>query len=107
MRNNRKLVAGLNLFMNEAFIIPIAHAGVITDAPTLARVGWNMLQYLLGIVGLIAIIGFVVSGALYFFSAGNERMLDRAKKSFWASVIGVVISLSALIIIRVVQNWLL
>ena len=47
--------------------INIAHAGVITDAPTLASSGMKILNFLLSVFGIIAIIMAVVSGMLYFF----------------------------------------
>ena len=81
-------------------IINTAHAGIISDAPTLTHVGINILQFLLSLVGILAIIMLVVSGAMYFFASGDMKMIARAKKSTTYSVVGIIISLSALVIIR-------
>ncbi len=86
--------------------INIAHAGVITDAPTLASSGMKILNFLLSVFGIIAIIMAVVSGMLYFFSAGDEEVNKKAKKSVVYSVIGVVLAMAALVVVKVVGQFL-
>jgi len=41
----------------------------------------------------------VVSGILYFFSAGNEERVALAKRSALGSVIGIIIALGALVLV--------
>lgn len=87
-------------------IINIAYAGVITDAPTVREIGVNVLSFLLSIMGIIAIISLVVSGIMYFFSAGDYRKIEIAKKSTKYSILGIVIALGGMIIIRFIGNFL-
>lgn len=81
-------------------LISIAHAGVITEAPTLREAGMNILNFFLSVVGILAIISLVVSGIIYFFSAGDENRMQTAKRSVKYSVLGILLAMSGFIIIR-------
>lgn len=80
-------------------LVSIAHAGAIEDAPTIASILTNVLNFLLSIIGLLAIIALVVAGLLYLTAAGNEKQTALAKKAFFFSVIGIVVALGALVIV--------
>lgn len=64
------------------------------------------LRWILGILGLIAIIAFAVSGIMYLLSAGNENQIDKAKTYMTWSIVGVVVALLGFIIILAVDTWL-
>lgn len=87
-------------------LIEIAHAGAISDATSFKDILANTLNFLLSIVGIIAIIMLAISGALYFFSAGDEKKMQIAKDSTKYAVIGIVMALSGLIIIKTISNLL-
>jgi len=87
-------------------IIEVAQAGVISDAPTFKEIGVNVLNFLLSAVGIIAIIMLVVSGMLYFFSAGDEKKMQIAKSSVKYAVIGIILAFSGIIIIRTISGFL-
>ena len=87
-------------------IIEIAQAGVISDAPTFKEISVNVLNFLLSVVGIIAIIMLVVSGILYFFSAGDEKRMQIAKSSVKYAVVGIIVALSGMIIIRTISGFL-
>src|SRR3990167_4202054 len=74
-------------------------AGVITDAPSVSHSLLNILQFLLSIAGILGIIGLVVSGILYFFTAGNEERVALAKRGALMAVTGIVIALGALVLV--------
>ena len=86
-------------------IIEIAHAGVISDAPTFQQIGSNILYFLLSIVGIIVIIALLISGATYFFSAGNEMRMETAKKSVKYAILGIVIAMGGMIIVKLVGGF--
>ena len=90
----------------KLLFINIAHAGVISDAPTFKEIGANVLFFLLSLVGIIAIISLLVSGIIYIFSAGDERKIATAKRSTKYSIIGIVIALSGIIIIKTIGKFL-
>ena len=78
----------------------LARAGVISDAPSLADVLLNVLDFVLSIVGIIAILSLALSGVLYIASGGDASQAEKAKRYAGASVIGLLIALGALIIVR-------
>lgn len=87
-------------------IINIAHADIISDAPSLASVGLNVFNFLLSVFGIIAIIALVVSAGIYFFSAGNEKIVEKAKKSMTYAFVGIILAMSGMIIIRTLNQFL-
>lgn len=85
--------------------INTANAGIISDAPTFSQIGMNVLQFLLSVFSVLAIIMLLASGVIYFFSAGDQKMMRLAKRSAVYSVVGVLVALSALIIVRFIGNF--
>lgn len=63
----------------------------------------NILNWMLGIVGVIAVIGFVISGLQYITAAGSEKTIETAKRNMTYSVIGVIVALSGFVIIKAVD----
>ena len=66
----------------------------------------NLTNWILGIFGFLAIISFLVSGLMYFLSAGDDKSQEKAKKQMTWSIIGVVIGLVGLVVIYVVDMLL-
>jgi len=66
----------------------------------------NILVWLLSIFGVIAIISFVISGIQYFLSAGDEKSMQAAKRNATYSILGIIVALSAFVVIRAVDTAL-
>jgi hypothetical protein len=66
----------------------------------------NILDWLLTIVGVIALITLVIAGMQYFFVATDEKMLETAKKTMRAAIIGIVVALSGMVVIYAVEGIL-
>jgi cytochrome bd-type quinol oxidase subunit 2 len=66
----------------------------------------NIANWLLGIFGFIAVVGFVVSGIMYLTAAGDEDAQERAKRAMYYSITGVLVGLVGLIVIYAVDNLL-
>jgi hypothetical protein len=81
-------------------IINIAQAGIITDAPSLASVGMNVLNFLLLVFGIIAIIMLVISASIYFFAGSSEKIMEKAKQSTKYAIVGIALAMSGMIMIR-------
>lgn len=77
-----------------------------SSALTLSQISLNVLNFLLGIVGVLAIIMMVVGGIMYLTSAGDEDRIDNAKKIITYSILGVAISLASLVIVRQIASLL-
>lgn len=86
--------------------INIAEAGIITDAPTVAEAVLNTLTFLLQVFGALAIIGIVLSGIMYLTAAGSEKQIEKAKKAFSYSVVGIVVALGGYILIKTISSLL-
>jgi hypothetical protein len=55
----------------------------------------NVIQYILGFLGLIAVIIILYGGFLWMTAAGNEEKVGKAKQTITAGLIGLIIILSA------------
>ncbi len=78
---------------------------LLPDAPIYEIVAGTM-DWLLAILGFIAIIGFVISGIMYLTAAGNDGQLKTAKEAMKWSIIGVAVALSGYVVILAVDTWL-
>jgi hypothetical protein len=70
---------------------------------SIAAIVQNFARWILITLGIIGIIGFVISGIMYLLSAGNDNMIEKAKKAMVASIIGVIVGLAGLVVIRAVE----
>jgi len=62
------------------------------------------IEFVLGILGFIAMGGMIIGGIFYLTSAGDTSKAEKGKKTFYYSIIGLAIALSAIIIIRQVER---
>lgn len=88
--------SGTGIVMPTGFGLPDPPGGI-------AKIIRNLLSWLLGIVGVIAIIGFVISGIQYLTSAGDEDRMKSAKRNMLYAIIGVVVTLSSFVVIQAIQ----
>ena len=84
----------------------VALAGPIDEAQPLSVGLTNILDFLLSIIGVVAIIGMVVAGFLYFFAAGDMRQIMLAKKATLAGITGIVIALGGYLLIRTIVTFI-
>lgn len=66
----------------------------------------GIMNWLLVLVGVIAIIGFVISGIMYLTAAGDEGRIETAKKAMINSIIGVIVALLGFVIVQAVDTML-
>lgn len=77
----------------------------LTTSPTLAAIAFNTLNFLLSIVGILALIMLVVGGIMYLTSAGDEEKITKGKNIFKWSVIGIIIAMASLVIVSQVARF--
>jgi hypothetical protein len=77
----------------------------ITSALSLTEILLKILNFLLSIAGVISLIMMIVGGVTYTISAGDEDMIKRAKKIFLFSVIGIALTLAAMVIVRQIAKF--
>ncbi|KKP77800.1 MAG: hypothetical protein A2271_02010 [Candidatus Moranbacteria bacterium RIFOXYA12_FULL_35_19] len=63
----------------------------------------NIVKWMLGIFGLLALIAFIISGGQYLLASGDDKMIETAKKNMTYSIIGIIVALSGFIIIRAID----
>ena len=76
----------------------------LNQAPSLVDIVRRALSFLLSIVGVLAIIGLVLGGIMYIFAAGSVDVAKRATKMIGYSLLGIIVSGTALIIVRKVAE---
>jgi len=117
--NKKKLLAGLfTLMLTVGMIMPFAMAQgstinigqpPIEDVnPTDGNVlGFTttvsaVINYLIGFLGLIALVVVLVGGFKWMTAGGDEKKVKAAKDTLIAGVVGLIIVLSAWVIVRFV-----
>lgn len=66
----------------------------------------NLLNWLLMIVGILALIGFIISGIQYILAAGDEKLMETGKKNMLYSIMGIVVVLASFVIIQAIDRAL-
>ena len=56
----------------------------------------------MGIFTTLAVLAFVLSGIQYLTSAGNEEMMETAKRNAIFSILGIVVGLSGFVIVKAI-----
>ncbi len=76
-----------------------------SGALTIAQIALNTLNFLLSIVGVLAIIMLVVAGIMYLTAAGDEQRIDTAKSMTKWAIIGIGIALGSLVIVHQIARF--
>ena len=85
--------------MSEYFFLPVAQAGVITDAKPISQILLDALSFLLSVAGIVGILMLVVAGIMYLTAGGDEKRMQFGKRAAVAIVIGLVVVLGALVLV--------
>ncbi len=64
----------------------------------------RVLNWLLGLLGILAVIGFVIAGIFYLTAAGDEEQAEKGKRIMLYSIIGLVIALIGLIVVNTLSG---
>lgn len=72
----------------------------LKSARSFSDISLSVLQFLLGIVGVLGLIMIVVGGIMYFGAAADEKSVETAKKTVKYAVIGTALALASLVIVK-------
>lgn len=64
----------------------------------------NIVKYLMTFLGIIAVVVILYGGFIWMTAAGNEDKVAQAKKLIIAGVIGLIIIISAFVIVTFIVN---
>lgn len=84
---------------------PMNPGDVITRALTIQQILVRVLDFLLAIVGIVAIISLVIGGGMYLTAYGDEDRAKKGKQIATYAIIGIIISLGALVIVKQVAGF--
>ena len=76
------------------------------NALSVQDIAFNVLSFLLSIVGVLGIIGLITGGTFYLTAYGDEKRLDKGKQIVTYSIIGITVALAALILVKQVMDLL-
>ena len=80
--------------------------GTGLPAGSLIGIITNGMNYLLIVVGILGVIGFVIAGIIYLTAAGDEDQIERGKRTMINSIIGIIVALLGIVIIQAVKGLL-
>jgi hypothetical protein len=63
----------------------------------------GLLKWMLQILGILALISFVISGVVYLVSTGNEEMINKAKKAMTYSIVGITVALASFVVVKTID----
>lgn len=97
-------IAGvLPMIARAQFEVP---SGTNLPEGSITEIITNGMNWLLIIVGILGVIGFVIAGILYLTAAGDESRIEKGKQTMIASITGIIVALIGVIIIQAVEKML-
>lgn len=110
----KNLVYGLSLMVLIAPVLVSAadsKPGAVPSEANLSKATFlevltKFMNWLLGLVGVLGVIGFAISGIMYLTAAGDEGRIETAKKTMIWSIVGIVVALMGGIILTTVTGIL-
>jgi type IV secretory pathway VirB2 component (pilin) len=69
--------------------------GTADSAPSLAELVGNIIQYLLGLLGIILVVLVIYAGVLWMTAGGNKDSIGKAQKIILNAAIGMIIIFAA------------
>jgi uncharacterized membrane protein len=110
MKNVKKIawsvvssVMAMPFFASAQFQQP---QGTGLPAGSLLGIITSGMNWLLIVVGILGVIGFVIAGIIYLTAAGDDDQISKGKKAMVYSIVGVIVALLGIVIIQAVQALL-
>jgi len=118
------LILLINIF--SVGVLTVSAAGLLPDTETgsgptcpagstncgkytlneMVSVAIKIANFILGIVGSLALLAFVAGGVMMMLSAGNQEWVTRGKQTIIGAVVGLVIVFTSYMIIQLVYTAL-
>ncbi|EKE18557.1 MAG: hypothetical protein ACD_9C00296G0003 [uncultured bacterium] len=72
---------------------------------TLSEIAVRVLNFLLGTMGILALIMLVIGAIMYLTSAGDEDRIDKGKEIFKYSLIGLILAMSSMVLVTQIAQF--
>lgn len=89
--------------LDHGICVPNASETNQIDA-TAGEIITNVLNWMLGIVGILSLTMIVYSGVVYITSAGDKERVDSAQKTLTYAIVGLIVSLIAYSIVSTIGS---
>ena len=99
------IIFSLPLITGAQFSSTQGNSGTGLSTDTIYNIIERVMNWLLLIVTILAVIGFVISGIMFVTAGGSDRGED-AKKWLTYSIMGIIVALIGYIIVAVVNSLL-
>ena len=76
------------------------NSNVIEGAKSIKDIAESVMSFVIALIGVIATIGFVISGVLFIAAGGDSGRAEKARKGLTYAIIGVTVAGAALIITK-------
>ncbi len=76
----------------------------LNSALTITEIATNVMNFLLSVVGIIAIISLVIAGGMYMTAYGDDTQMGKAKKMAMWAVVGIAVALGSLVLVKQVAD---
>lgn len=90
----------------RAQFLPPSPAATNLPLASVTTIIRDIMYWLLQLVGILAVIGFVIAGILYLTAAGSDDRIATAKSALLYSIIGIIVALGGLVAILFAQSLL-
>ncbi len=100
------IVVAAPTFLKEVMAIlgGTLQSDTLNSALTITEIATNVMNFLLSIVGIIAIISLVIAGGMYMTAYGDDTQMGKAKKMAMWSVVGIAVALGSLVLVKQVAD---
>lgn len=98
-------VAAPSLLKELANIIGWGGATSVAGALTLTQIAMRVLNFLLGTMGILALVMMVIGASMYLTSAGDDDRIKKGKEIFKYSLLGVVLAMSSMVLVTQVAKF--
>ena len=72
----------------------------------LIGIATGVMNWLLTLVGILGVVGFVIAGIIYLTAAGDDGQIEKGKQAMVYSIVGVIVALIGVVVINAVQGML-
>lgn len=99
-----KAQAAIGPLLPDSLIYEAACPGNQCSLNTFLKVGINLANIILGLVGALALLMFVYGGVVWLLSGGSSEQVTKGKEIILGSVVGILIVFGSYTIIQFVIN---